>query len=123
MKVDICALQESRLHMTEQMTAGEYVLMYSGHPTSGRNGVAVAVHTRLKENIQGWKAINERLMTIRIAIGANQHLQLICGYAPTDKVENWDATETFYNQLQSAIDATSRSDTLLIAGEDRKSVV
>jgi exonuclease III len=70
---------------------------------------------RIGGNVIGFEAINERLCKIRLKSKYN-NLTLINIYAPTDDKTDV-AREKFYDDLQTVLDGTPKSDTLIVLGD------
>merc|ERR1712208_102553 len=62
------------------------------------------------------KAINERLMTVRLPLTKKRCATLISVYAPTMQYSDEDK-EKFYSELRTAIDAVPNADKLIILGD------
>ena len=68
-----------------------------------------------KKSLIEWEAINERQITARFN-GRYAKTSIIVCYAPTNDVEE-EQKDTFYQQLQKAIDKIPTHDVLLIIGD------
>ena len=83
--IDIAALQETRIEGKGQIRESKYTIYWIGK-TQGRRdaGVAFAVKNNIASRLsQLPTGISERIMSLRIPIGKERYLSLICVYAPT----------------------------------------
>ena len=76
-----------------------------------------AIKTSLVPKLLGKpKAINDRLMSVRLPLTKNHCATLISVYAPTMQYPDEDKNK-FYSQLRTAIDGVPRKDKLIILGD------
>jgi len=119
--VDIAALSETRFAnegMLEEKGSG-YTIFWSGKDENEKriHGVGLALKTKLvKQHNLMPKAINERLMTVRIPLHFNTFLTVISAYAPTLDTAN-DIKENFYAELHSIISSIDHKEKLIILGD------
>ena len=92
-----------------------YDIYYSCHDRHRVLGTGLAVGPRLKSVIIDFKAINDRLCTVRMR-GKFFNISLINVHAPTEekKVEEKDL---FYGRLTRTIGACPRHNLIIILGE------
>ena len=120
-KVEMAALSETRLAeegLLKESGAG-YIFFWSGLKKEERReaGVGFAIKTHLVSKLSGLpKGINDRLMTLRLPLSGKRHATIISAYAPT--MTNPDELkDKFYDDLDSVISATPRTDKLIILGD------
>lgn len=118
--VDIAALSETRLANEGKIEeCSGYTIFWSGKSENERriHGVGFAIKTKLvKQHHLIPKAINERLMTMRIPLHFDTYLTVVSAYAPTLDSGN-DAKENFYQELHSIISAVNAKEKLIILGD------
>ena len=119
-KVDIAALSETRYACIGQATEKNYTFFWSGKSEKEKreSGVCFAIKNSLAGKIEGGapKAINDRLMTVRLPLAKKRFATFISVYAPTMQ-HTAEFKEQFYSELRAAIVATPKSDKLTILGD------
>ena len=113
-KVRIAALQEIRWRGTDVFRQKQYTIFYSGH-TRNTLGTGFAVARQYESAVIGFKAINERLCTIRMK-GQFFNTTIINAHAPTEDTDD-EAKERFYEELERAYDDAPRHDIKIILGD------
>ena len=102
----------------KEISAG-YTLFWSGRKSEERReaGVGFAIKTNLVGKLSGLpKGINDRLMTLRLPLSGNKHATIKSVHAPT--MTNPDeVTAKFYDDLDSVISTTPRTDKLILLGD------
>ncbi len=114
--IDIAALQEVRWPGSGEITVGDTSFLWSGRQDgSRREGVAMAVASKLMSTCVAWAPVNERLLYGRFkhSIG---YLSVIAAYAPTEAAALQDK-EDFYAQLESLLLRCGRNDLVVILGD------
>ena len=119
-KVDIAALSETRYACIGQVTEKNYTFFWSGKSEKEKreSGIGFAIKNSLAGKIEGGapKAINDRLMTVRLPLAKKRFATFISVYAPTMQ-HTAEFKEQFYSELRAAIVATPKSDKLTILGD------
>ena len=120
-KVEIAALSETRLAeegLLKEVGAG-YTFFWSGCKKEEQHeaGVGFAIKSHLVSKLSGLpKGINDRLMTLRLPLSSKRHATTVSTYAPT--MTNPDEVkDKFYDDLDSVISATHRTDKLILLGD------
>ena len=117
--VDIAALSETRLADTGEVAESTYTFFWSGKPETEKreSGVGFAIRSTLVSKlIEQPKAINDRLMVVKLSLPQQRCATLISIYAPT--MQHTDETkEKFYSELRGVIDSVPRQDKLIILGD------
>jgi len=115
-QLEIVAIQEIRWSGTGLIKKKDFSLYYSGTvDQTGQAGTGFIILGGVINNIIGFEAVSERLCKIRIKSKYN-NMTMINTYAPTeDKVDA--EKEKFYEDLQTVIDRTPKSDTILVLGD------
>lgn len=117
--IDIAALSETRFSETGSLSETNYTFFWSGKPDGVRReaGVGFAIRNDIVATLTEMpKAVNDRIMTMRIPLTKKGNATLISVYAPT--MTNPDETkEAFYNQLRRTLMDTPRADKLILMGD------
>jgi exonuclease III len=121
-RVDIACLSEIRIpnHGNRRIPVPgadvSYWLYHSG-PTdnSGLHGVGFALSDRANDALIAWKPVSPRIAVARFK-GSPLNLTVIAIYAPTSSADP-SVKDTFYEDLQEALNQTPRRDMLVIAGD------
>ena len=115
-KVSICGLAEVR--WTGQghfITNNGNMLIYAGKDSAHSAGVAVWLAGGLAKSVIGYNAMNDRLLSVRIA-ARPVNLPIIQVYAPAHPATD-DELEEFYGQLQELVELTPSTDMLMVQGD------
>ena len=120
-KVEIAALSETRIAeegLLKQVGPG-YTFFWSGRKKEERReaGVGFTIKSHLVSKLSGLpKGINDRLMTLRRPISGKRHATIVSVNALT--MTNPDEVkDKFYDDLDSVISATLRTDKLILLGD------
>lgn len=117
LKVDITALQETRLADTGCLKESDYTFFWQGKQEEEvrEHGVGFAVRNSLLQNVQLSDSATERLISLRLNT-TDGTINLLCVYAPTLAAPD-DIKEHFYTQLDSTIKAFPQNEDLIILGD------
>jgi exonuclease III len=115
-QLEIVAIQEIRWSGTGLIKKKDFSLYYSGTINqTGQAATGFIILGGVINKVIGFEAISERLCKIRIKSKYN-NMTMINMYVPTeDKVDA--EKEKFYDDLQTVIDRTPKSDTILVLGD------
>ena len=120
-RIDIAALSETKLPGEGQLTevhAG-YTFFWSGKAEQERceAGVGFAIRTSLLPKLDTLPhGINERIMTVRLALSLSQYATIISVYAPT-MTHTDESKEKFYSDLTSLLQKVPRHDKIILMGD------
>ena len=113
--IDICALSEVRRPGTGNLIEKSHTIFWSGN-NKKEAGVGFAISNNLFSSIDlNPKAINDRLMSIRIELAKGQFLTLISAYGPTMQRSDQEK-ESFYESLGVVLDS-AKHDKIIILGD------
>lgn len=117
--VDIAALCETRLALSDSLVDGGYTFFWSGRGVQDRReaGVGFAIRNNIASKLdQDPMPVSDRLMTLRLPLRKNTYLSIVSAYAPT--MTNPDETkELFYNQLREVVRNIPKKDKMLVVGD------
>ena len=118
-KVDIAALSETRLADVGEEHEANYTFFWSGKPASVKreSGVGFAIKSCLVPKLIGKpKAINDRLMVVKIPLPQKRTATIISVYAPTMQHTD-EYKDQFYTALKAEISTVPTKDKLIILGD------
>lgn len=123
-RVDITALQEVRMAgndiLRDRKRKGD--IYYSGRDDQGMYGVGFAVMGRMRDCVMGWIPVSDRICVLRVK-GTFYNTCVVCAYAPTNvsntlsKQQLETRKDTFYEELEAALDACPKHDAKYIVGD------
>lgn len=99
-KYDIIGLSEIRRLGNEISEYDHFILCHTGQ-TPGKYGVGFFINKHLKNNIESYVGISERVALLNIRI-SNKPLTIIQVYAPTEAAQE-EEVDTFYEDIYEAI--------------------
>lgn len=114
-KIGITALQEIRWKGSEKMDPGDYTIFYSGNQNYNIFGTGFLVHRKYKQAVIDFKAVNDRICTLRLK-GKFFNLHLISVHAPTEHKDD-EEKNTFYDKLEGVVDGIQGHDIKIILGD------
>ena len=80
-------------------------------------GVGFAIKSHLVSKLLGPpKGINDCLMTLRLPLSGRRHATIVSAYTPTMTSPD-EVKDKFYDDLDSVISATHRTDKLILLGD------
>ena len=114
-KVDIVGLSEVRWEGEGHFSTADGDKVYFSGGNGSERGVAVLVSGKIAKAVLGYKAVSDRIMTVRI--GAKHfNTTIIQLYAPTSKYDD-DTIEDWYEQVQETVDQSPKQDIIIIMGD------
>ena len=115
-QLEIVAIQETRWLGTGYIRKRDFSTYYSGtRDQIGQAGTGFSLLGRIRENVTGCEAMNDRLCKIRLKSKYN-NLTLINIYAPTENKTDVEKVK-FYDDLQTVLDRTPKSDRVIVLGD------
>lgn len=117
LKVDIAALQETRLAESGFLKEKDYTFFWQGKSTEERreHGVGFAVRNTLLEMVEPSDKGSERLLSLRLHTSAGP-VTLISAYAPT-LTSTPEAKDEFYTNLNDVIKNINSNEHLVLLGD------
>uniref|UniRef100_A0A2C9LH76 Endonuclease/exonuclease/phosphatase domain-containing protein n=1 Tax=Biomphalaria glabrata TaxID=6526 RepID=A0A2C9LH76_BIOGL len=114
LKVDIAALQETRLADSGSIKEKDYSFFWQGKAESEvrKHGVGFAVKNTLLNTVELKCNGSERLLSLRLYTSIG-HVTLICAYAPTLSPTP-EAKDMFYDNLSSALSEIPTTEQVII---------
>lgn len=117
--IDIAALSETRFSESGSLDDMGYTFFWSGKPDGVRReaGVGFAIRKEIIAKLTEMpKAVNDRIMSMRIPLTKKGNATLISVYAPT-MTSPEEIKESFYNQLRRTLRDTPQTDKLILMGD------
>jgi len=114
MEIKLAGLTETRLTGNGELLLQDFSLIYSGGDKHVR-GVALLVHNSIRQSLQTWNAISDRILTARFH-HKHGHLTVVVVYAPVEASTNEDK-DNFYSQLSSLTQAIPSHDRIVVLGD------
>ena len=117
LKVDVAALQETRLADTGVHREEHYTFYWKGkgEDETREHGVGFAVRNNLLKMIEPPKEGSERILALRLQTKGGP-ANIICAYAPTNCSAE-DTKDKFYDELDSIIQKIPCKEQLLLLGD------
>ena len=114
--VEVAALSEVRKPGSGSISEGGYTYHWSGRGDGAlRDGVAIAISSRLQPSVVEVTPVDERIMVVRLKHSFG-FMSLIAIYAPTEPSKT-EVKEMFYAKLASVADGCPRRDIRLVLGD------
>lgn len=114
-RLDITAIQEIRWTGHGLLEKKFHTIYYSGHDRNHIFGTGFVVRGWMRQRVIGFNPINDRLCSIRIK-GTFYNYTLFSCHAPTEASSD-DEKDAYYDALERAFDACSRSDIKILLGD------
>jgi len=111
-RTEIFGLSELRWTGLGQFQFDDYKLLFSGHETCKRNGVAVICNKKTARSVLGYNLVNDRLISVRLK-GHPVNTTIIQIYAPTSPADE-ENVEEFYGKLEELVEQVPKGDALII---------
>ena len=117
LRVDIAALQETRLPESGSLREDGYTFYWKGlgEDEPRYHGVGFAVSERLARSITTPVGVSERIMSLSLTMGGRK-ATIVCVYAPTLKAPQAEK-DLFYEQLSEVVASAGKDDDLWVIGD------
>ena len=96
MEINIIGIGELKWTGLGHFRSGEPTIYYSGHEQQRRIGVAFTVKKDVNETVIGYKAVNERLMSVQFR-AQSFSITVIQIFAPTEDASNEETAVLWLN--------------------------
>ena len=113
--VDILGISKLKWTGMGEFNSDNHYIYYCGQESFRRNGVAIIVNKRVRNEVLGCNLKNDRMISIRFQ-GKQFNITVIQAYAPTSNAEEADV-EWIYEDLQDLLELTPQKDVLFIIGD------
>ena len=117
--VDILGISKLKWTRMGEFNSDDHYIYYCGQESLRRNGVAVIVNKRVRNEALGCNLKNGRMLSVRFQ-GKPFNITIIQAYAPTSNAEEAEV-ERFYEDLQDLLELTPKKDVLGLECKTRKS--
>ena len=111
--VNILVISELKVTGMSEFNSDDHYIYYCGQEYLRRNGVAILVNERVRNEVLGGNLKNDRMISVRFQ-GKPFNITVIQVYAPTSNAEE---AELFYEDLQDLLELTPKKDVLFIIGD------
>ncbi|PIO76758.1 hypothetical protein TELCIR_01154, partial [Teladorsagia circumcincta] len=113
--LDILGISEVRWIGNGRMSSDDKTILYSGHSEKHEGGVGIVLNKKATNAPDGWKAVNERIITARF-VTKYTRTTVVQVYAPTEVADD-EIKNEFYEKLQETIYALPRRDFKVVLGD------
>ena len=118
-RLDILGMTETWIEGIAINTLDNGHVLYRSGGSSSRAGVGILINKRLINNVQSFKFISDRIVTVRLLLNSRNDsncLTIICCYAPTLQRSATEA-DNFCSSLGKIVKSIPRRDELWILGD------
>ena len=115
MNVGYLGISELKWTGMGEFNSDDHYIYYCGQEYLRRNGVAILVNERVRNEVLGGNLKNDRMISVRFQVKPF-NIMVIQAYAPTSNAEEAEV-EWFYEDLQDLLELTSKKDVLFIIGD------
>lgn len=115
--IDICSISETKKKGKGKYEIDDYTLIYSGvsRDKRGHSGVGLLIDRKYKDHIEKEEYISDRILLVTLNVN-KENIHLISVYAP-DISKDRAERESFYEELQEAVDRIQAKDKIVIMGD------
>ena len=111
-QVAIAGICEARWTGTGETIVDNHSILWSGHETRGRGGVALVLSPPARQALIEWQPIGDRILKARFRHRFGK-LSIVVAYAPTDVAEE-EIKDAYFNQLEATIASVPPHDLSLL---------
>ena len=115
MNVDILGISELKWTGMGEFNSDDHYIYYCGQESLRRNGIAIIVNKRARNEVLGCNLKNDRMISVHLQ-SKPFNITVIQIYAPTSNAEEAEV-EQFYEDLQDLLELTAKRDVLFIIGD------
>ena len=113
--INILEINELKQTAMDEFNSDDHYIYYCRQESLRRNGVAIAVHKRVRNAVLGCNLKNNRMISVCLQ-GKPFNITVIQVYALTSNTEETEI-EWFYEDLQDLLELTPQNDVLFIIGD------
>ena len=113
--VSILGISKRKWTGMGEFNSDDHYIYYCGQESLRRNGVAITVNKRVRNEVLGCNLKNDRMISVRFQ-GKPFNITVIQAYAPTRNPEEAEV-EQFYEDLQDLLELTPKRDVLFVIGD------
>ena len=113
--VDILGISELKWTGMGELNSDDHYIYYCGQESLRRNGAAIVVNKRVRNEVLGCNLKNDRIISLHFQ-GEPFNITVIQVYAPKSNAEEAEI-ERFYEDLQDLLELTPKKDILFIIGD------
>ena len=110
--VNILGIGELKWTRVGEFNSDDHYIYYCGQESCRRNGVAIMINKRVRNEVFGCNLKRDRMISVRFQ-GKPFNIMVIQAYAPTSNAEEAEV-EWFYEDLQDLLELTPQKDVLFI---------
>lgn len=119
-QLDILGICETRWGGNGDFMSGDFRIIHSGSARSGRNGVAIILRGKWKNNVLNTYHYSERIIMIKIK-AQPVDLCVIAVYLPTTNSKD-EEVEEVYEQIDDLMKLVKEKDNLIVIGDFNASI-
>ena len=112
--VNILGISELKWTGMGEFNSDDHYIYYCGQESLRRNGVAIMVNRRVRNEVLGCNLKNDRMISVHFQ-DKILNITVIQVYAPTSNAEEAEV-ERFYEDLQDLLELTPKKDVFFIIG-------
>ena len=112
---DILGISELKWTGMGEFNPDDHHIYYCGQQSLRRNGVAILVNERVRNEVLGGNLKNDRMISVHFQ-GKTFNITVTQVYAPTSNAEEAEV-ERFYEDLQDLLELTPPKNVLFIIGD------
>ncbi|XP_068235952.1 craniofacial development protein 2-like [Palaemon carinicauda] len=115
--IGVLCVQETRWKGNNTRELGEGCKLYcSGTNMEGRNGVGIILSKQLKENLIVVNRKNDRIMSLKLGLGATIANVVCCAYAPQTGFTEKEK-DTFWEEMDQVLGIIPARERVIIGGD------
>lgn len=119
-ELDILGICETRWAGNDDFIRDDLRIIRSGNEKGGRNGVAIVLRGKWKQNVLNTYHVNERIMMIKVEAQPT-NLYVVMVYFPTSRCTD-EELEVMYEQLEDVLSITEEKSNVVLLGDFNASV-
>ena len=113
--INILAISELKWTETDEFNSDDHFIYYCGQKYLRRNGVAIIVNKRVRNEVFGCNVKNDKMISVHFQ-GKSFNITVIQVCVPSSNAEEAEV-EQFYEDPQNLLELTPKKDVLFIIGD------